>query len=99
MKTDLKTLLSEGIVEFTFKKVNGETRKAKGSRNVSVLMATPESGFTEANKPNGSRAESPEVCNYWDFEKQAWRCARLDSIISVDKATSESEILGKSINF
>ena len=99
MKTDLKTLLSEGIVEFTFQKVNGVIRKAKGSRNVSVLMATPESGFTEANKPNSSRVESPEVCNYWDFDKQAWRCARLDSIISVDKAIPEAEILGKSINF
>lgn len=99
MRTDLKTLLSEGIVEFTFKKKNGEIRTAKGSRNVSVLMATSESGFTEVNKPNSSRVESPEVCNYWDFEKQAWRCARLDSIISVEKAISESELLGGSINF
>lgn len=98
MEKDLKTLLNEGIVEFTFKKVNGEIRKARGSRNTSVLMATAEAGFTEADMPKSS-TENTSACAFWDIDKQAWRSARYDSVISIEKTLSEEQLLGKSIEF
>lgn len=98
MEQNIKELLNEGIVEFTFKKVNGEIRTAKGSRSVSVLLNT-DSGFTEDDKPTGVGKESTTSCPYWDFEKQAWRSVRLDSVISIDKVIDKNNIFGKEINF
>lgn len=98
MEKDLKELLNEGIVEFTFKKVNGEIRSAKGSRNMDVLMHT-NSGFTEDDKPTGNGKESTTSCPYWDFEKQAWRSVRLTSVISIDKVMDKTDLFGKEIKF
>lgn len=94
MEKDLKQLLSEGIVEFTFKKKNGEIRTAKGSRNIDVLMDTPCSGFMEEDKPIGVGKESTTAVPYWDFEKQAWRSVRLDSVISINKVLGEDQLFG-----
>lgn len=94
MEKDLKQLLSEGIVEFTFKKKNGEIRTAKGSRSIEVLMNTPSSGFMEENKPTGVGKESTTAVPYWDFEKQAWRSVCLDSVISIDKVIEKGQLFG-----
>lgn len=47
MEKDLKTLLSEGQVTFTFTKANGETRTATGTR---ILKSSVAMGFTDADK-------------------------------------------------
>ena len=94
MEKDLKQLLSEGIVEFTFKKKNGEIRTAKGSRSAAILLNTPSSGFTEENKPTGAGKESTTSIPYWDFDKQAWRSVCIDAIISIDKVVEKGELFG-----
>ena len=38
MVNKLETLLNQGVVNFTFKKANGEIRTARGTRNYDVLI-------------------------------------------------------------
>lgn len=91
MEKDLKTMLSEGIVTFTFKKTNGETRTATGTRILNSVIAM---GYTENDKPKGIRKEVPGVIAFWDIDKGAWRSVREDSIISIDRIATEEELLG-----
>ena len=91
MAQDLKTLLSEGRVTFTFKKANGEIRTATGTRILNSAIAM---GYTEDDKPKGIRKEVPGVIAFWDIDKGAWRSVREDSIISIDGVATEEELLG-----
>ena len=91
MEKDLKTLLSEGQVTFTFKKANGEIRTATGTRILNSAIAM---GYTEDDKPKGIRKEVPGVIAFWDIDKGAWRSVREDSIISIDRVATEEELLG-----
>ena len=91
MEKDLKTLLSEGQVTFTFKKANGEIRTATGTRILNSAIAM---GYTEDDKPKGIRKEVPGVIAFWDIDKGAWRSVREDSIISIDSVATEEELLG-----
>ena len=91
MEKDLKTLLSEGHVTFTFKKTNGEIRTATGTR---ILKSSVAMGFTDADIPKGIRKEVPGVIAFWDIDKGAWRSVREDSIISIDRVATEEELLG-----
>lgn len=91
MEKDLKTMLSEGLVTFTFKKVNGEIRTATGTR---ILKPSIAMGFTDADMPKGTGKEAPGVVAFWDIDKGAWRSVREDSIISIDDVTVEGELFG-----
>lgn len=91
MAQDLKTLLSEGQVTFTFTKANGETRTATGTR---ILKSSVAMGFTDADMPKGTGREIPGVIAFWDIDKGAWRSVREDSIISIDRVTTEAEMFG-----
>lgn len=91
MEKDLKTLLNEGLVTFTFKKLNGETRSATGTRILNSAVAL---GLTEDDKPKGIRKEVPGVIAFWDIDKGAWRSVRESSIISIDRVVTEEELLG-----
>lgn len=91
MEKDLKTLLSEGQVTFTFKKANGDARTATGTR---ILKSSVAMGFTDADMPKGTGREIPGVIAFWDIDKGAWRSVREDSIISIDRVTTEAEMFG-----
>lgn len=91
MEKDLKTLLSEGQVTFTFRKANGETRTATGTR---LLKPSVAMGFTDADMPKGTGREIPGVIAFWDIDKGAWRSVRETSIISIDNVTTEAELFG-----
>lgn len=91
MEKDLKTMLNEGIVTFTFTKVNGEKRTATGTRILNSAVAL---GFTEDDKPKGTGKEVPGVIAFWDIDKGAWRSVRESSIISIDRVTTEAELFG-----
>ena len=91
MEKDLKTLLNEGLVTFKFKKLNGETRSATGTRILNSAVAL---GLTEDDKPKGIRKEVPGVIAFWDIDKGAWRSVRESSIISIDRVTTEQELFG-----
>lgn len=91
MEKDLKTLLNEGLVTFTFKKLNGETRSATGTRILNSAVAL---GLTEDDEPKGIRKEVPGVIAFWDIDKGAWRSVRESSIIPIDRVTTEEELFG-----
>lgn len=97
MEVSLKDMLNEGIVTFTFTKKNGEIRQAKGSRRLSVLKDTKDTGFTEYDVPTTRRKLNDNVCTYWDFDKKAWRSVRLSTVISIDRFVSEEDLYGKSL--
>lgn len=86
---DLKELLNNAIVTFTFKKTNGEDRVAVGTRCLAIAT-----GMTDDDKPKGVKSETPGVVAFWDCEKQAWRSCREDAVISIDKVLSRNEVLG-----
>lgn len=86
---NLKELLKDAIVTFTFKKANGEDRVAIGTRCLTIAT-----GMTEDDKPKGIKPEAPGVVTFWDCEKQAWRSCREDTVISIDKVLSRNEVLG-----
>lgn len=94
MNYEIKELLHEGCVEFTFRKANGEERKARGSRNLSWLKTYEGSGFTEDDIPSGGGETSITACPYWDLDKKAWRSVRYSSIISIDKIIPIEELMG-----
>ena len=88
---DLKAALESGIVTFKFKKANGEIRSASGTRRLTPAIAL---GITEEDMPKGVRKEVEGVIAFWDIDKGTWRSCREDSIISIDKVSTEAELLG-----
>lgn len=84
----LHTLLAHNIVYFTFRKVNGEIRHAKGTRNLDIAR-----NHTGEYIPNPRCEEQPN--SYYDVEKMGWRSYKPENIISIDRvndfnyATSE----------
>lgn len=99
MEESIKTLLDNGIVSFTFQKVDGETRLALGTRMVlfSDDNFRESMGFTEKDLPKKIKKETPGVIPYWDIEKRAWRSVREDSIISIDDVIKSDQIVGGSL--
>lgn len=74
----LRRLLATNIVCFTFKKVNGEIRHAKGTRNLTLAR-----GYTGESIPAPTGYEQPN--SYYDVESLGWRSYRPENLISIDK--------------
>ena len=75
--TTLRTLLAYNIVSFTFRKVNGEIRHAKGTRNLTLAESHTK---TDIPKPRGE--EQPNA--YYDVEVMGWRSYKPENLISID---------------
>lgn len=82
--TALHTLLAYNIVSFTFRKVNGEIRHAKGTRNL-VLAENYTSQYI--SRPMGE--EQPN--SYYDVEKMGWRSYKPENLISIDGVLPRTE--------
>ena len=88
---NLKELLNENVVSFTFRKVNGEERTALGTRAMlydSEFASYNIINFTENDLPKGTGTENNDVIKYWDLEKRAWRSCRVDSVISINNVAT-----------
>lgn len=69
MQFKLRARMTKGVVEFFYKKVNGEVRKAYGTL---LNVTTKGTGF------------SHKGCQcYYDMEVQAWRSYRIENLIAV----------------
>lgn len=68
----IKARMAVDVVEFTFKKANGEIRKAVGT--LAKFM------FTYENKGT-TRKSSPSCIVYWDLEKNAFRSFTVGSLM------------------
>ena len=96
MEKNLKELLNENVVTFTFTKLNGETRRAIGTRAVlsdSEFSENEHVNFTKYDLPKNANHTSVDVITYWDLEKFAWRCCRTDSIVSIDSVISKEDYI------
>ena len=62
---ELRNLLTEGTVQFAFKKQNGDLRTAVGTTTLSSIPVE--------NHPTGAREPATGVVTYFDLEKSAWR--------------------------
>jgi hypothetical protein len=73
----LRARLAGGIVQFTFTKVNGETREAEGTTNLEIVPP--------AFRPNGTGKRTPEdLIAYFDLGRMAWRSLRTENLVSID---------------
>lgn len=64
----LKSMLSEGNVKFSYKKINGETREAIGTTNKQALDLADVTFSADL-----CRAGEEKSVRYYDVEKNAWR--------------------------
>ena len=77
MDNNLRTLLRNNIVLFTYRKVNGETRKAIGTRNLSLATE-----YTNTRIPTPTGYEQPN--SYYDVECMGWRSWKEGNVISIE---------------
>ena len=72
--TNFKNALHKGIVEFKYKKKNGDIRTAHGTLNIDLIG--------EANAPKGTGYEvSDNIIRYYDTDSEGWRSFIVDNFI------------------
>lgn len=74
----LLALLQKGIVNFTYRKVDGSVRTAIGTRN--LCLACKVLGVS-VPMPKGKK-ENPTA--YYDIEKGDWRSFKAENVLSID---------------
>ena len=74
--TDIRKALSDGIVTFKYRKVNGEERTAVGTTNRDAAG----DGYIE---PRGTGTVKEGVISYFDTEAQGWRSFREENFIGI----------------
>ena len=72
----LKSLLKDGPLRFSFIKTNGELRQAYGTTNLSRI---PQSAH-----PKGGDGPNGATC-YFDLDKNAWRSISINQSISLNE--------------
>lgn len=75
-QVNLRQELRKGIVTFQFEKKDGTIRTAKGTTN-------PEFLADKYTSKGGSGPERYGYTNYWDVEKNGWRCFDESRLIAV----------------
>ena len=70
---DFKNALHKGIVEFEYRKKNGEIRSAHGTLNIEVMG--------EENTPKGTGYEvSDDIIRYYDTDSKGWRSFIIENL-------------------
>lgn len=72
--TKFKNLLNEGELSFSFEKVNGELREARGTTNTNKIPAI--------NLSQGGETPGEKI-PYFDLDKGAWRSVAINQDIFV----------------
>ena len=77
--TKLKELMSDGIVEFSYEKLNGDLRDASGTLNAAYIQ-------DHNGTPKGtSQYDIPEdTLRYFDTVSNGWRTCKIDRIFRCD---------------
>lgn len=71
---NFKNALHDGVVEFEYKKRNGEIRTAKGTLNIDVMG--------NENAPTGSGYNrSDDIIRYYDLNSEGWRSFIIENLI------------------
>ena len=82
---ELRSKLNEGMVSFSYRKVNGEWREAHGTRNPEGIEAL------HGDIPKGTGKEIEGTIAYWDIDAEGWRSCREDSVIAVNSNCTVEE--------
>ena len=81
---DLRKALNEGVVLFQFQKKDGTLRDARGTTCPDLIPSD--------NMPKGKRTPEQQAAfmrqtvAFYDIDKKAWRCMRIDTIWSWTRA-------------
>lgn len=79
----LKELMRTAVIDFSYRKVNGEIRNARGTLDTKYI---DERGGT----PNGTGGEPPtDILRYWDTNSDGWRSCKINNIISFTEPDAE----------
>ena len=86
---DLKQALYEGIVIFEFVKRDGTLRHARGTTCPDLVPTddTPKG----KRKPETQAKFDRQTVAFYDIDKKGWRCMRIDTIWSYQRAMKLSE--------
>lgn len=78
-----RLLANESVVNFTYKKLNGEIRHARGTKKMDVIKE-----IDEEMVPQGDRECTDTVIRYFDIDKENWRTVCKSRIISIETVES-----------
>lgn len=78
--------MKDGIVSFSFMKSDGTERAAMGTVCPDLLPPPPE---YDGDKPKRERTPNYGIVNYYDTEKQSWRCFKAENLISFEKGGAQ----------
>jgi len=79
MNNKFGTYLNDHSLEFKFKKIDGSTRIAKGTRNLDLI---PEEFHPKGTAPEATEKRNEKIVAYFDFDKKSWRSFKRESLIS-----------------
>ena len=74
-----RLLKTEDVVNFTFKKKNGELRHARGTKKLDRIKSIDENAI-----PSGEGNSKIGIVTYFDLDKLAWRSFREELLVSLD---------------
>lgn len=72
---ELRNRLTEGVIQFAFKKLDGTLRTAVGTTNLGAIPLT--------SHPKGVRESSNQVVTFFDVEKREWRALSVNQEVYV----------------
>lgn len=75
---ELKKRMKDDVVHFTFKKKDGSIRQAYGTRANDVLIQRD-------SVPDGNQKQSRGTFPYFDIERRAWRCFKIETLMDIDR--------------
>jgi len=78
---EYRQCLREGVYVVEFTKKNGEQRKMFATLDNEVISQY-NTGFKERDEDTNPRTPSDDNVVVFDLEKEAWRCFKVDSVIS-----------------
>ncbi len=77
-------LKTENVVNFSYRKKNGELRHARGTKKLDRIKSIDENAI-----PSGEGTPKTGVIAYFDLDKSAWRSFQEESLVSIE--TQESD--------
>ena len=77
-------LKTENVVNFSYRKKNGELRHARGTKKLDRIKSIDENAI-----PSGEGTPKTGVIAYFDLDKSAWRSFQEESLVSIE--TKESD--------
>jgi len=75
MKQGIVEALNQGVVDLQFKKVNGDLRNMRGTRNLGMI---PEEKHP---KGDGGIREGETIVTLFDLEVDDWRSFRVENLV------------------